>query len=851
MINLHDILHAGNGQLFGDAGAELFTDFCFDSRRVHAGELFVAVKTERGDGHLYMQEALQGGATGLMCTRPPEFDTSGTTVIVVRDVEAGLLSWAKVVLRKYRTTVIAVTGSTGKSTAKEAIARVLGVRHPVFKSPASYNGKFGLPLALGKLGAEHRLAVLEFGTDRFGEMAQLVEATQPKVGVVTNIAHKHTARLGNIQNIAQQNAILIESLPAEGVALLNYDDDLTREMGNKTKARRYTFGLDTGTAYGADMMAYNLVAARDKTGFDLRAGRERYVGKWVPILGIHQLYSILAALAVGIHFEVPLEEGLRALTNLEPLPGRLNPLEGKNNSLIIDDSYNATPGSTLAALDFLKAIKIPTRKERTIFVLGDMDDLGGYAVRGHIDAGRRAAEVADLMITVGELGAVAGRAAVENGLPRENVRITYSHSDASAILEETLSANDIVLVKGGVETRMERVTTRLIANESDRVHLARQENAFELVQPARPVRPTWIEIDKTAIADNVRALKQHVGPNCALMAVVKANAFGHGAIPVSTTALLNGADYLGVATVNEAIELRESGIDAPILVLGFTPPWAGQQAIRYNLTVTLYDLEIARALDRVASEMNAKLTAHIKIDTGMSRLGLLPDQVIPFFRSLRNLKNIVVEGIYTHFSVADESAGFTYEQLRIFLDLVQPLKVGGFDFKYVHAANSAATLAYPETHLGMVRPGMAIYGLSPGGVALLPGMRPAMTWKTTIAQVKRLPPGTFVGYGNTYKTRGEELIAVIPVGYADGFRRAPNHWGEVLVRGQRAPLVGRVSMDQTMINVTHIENVAIGDEVVLIGQQGEDQITAEMVAEKLGTSSYEVVSTILPRVPRV
>jgi alanine racemase len=436
-------------------------------------------------------------------------------------------------------------------------------------------------------------------------------------------------------------------------------------------------------------------------------------------------------------------------------------------------------------------------------------------------------------------------------MPRENVRMTYSQADAGAILEDALTESDIVLVKGGAETRMERVTARLIANEPDRAKLARQENAFDLVQPTRPIRPTWIEIDKAAIAANVRALKQHIGPNCTLMAVVKANAFGHGAIPVSTTALLNGADYLGVATVNEAIELRESGIDAPILILGFTPPWAAQQAIRYNLIVTLYDLEVARALDRIAGEMNAKLVAHIKIDSGMSRLGLLPDQVIPFFRSLRNLKNIVPEGIYTHFSVADESAGYTYEQLRVFLDLVQPLKVGGYEFKYIHAANSAATLSFPETHQTMVRCGMAIYGLSPGGVPLLPGMRPALTWKTTIAQVKRLPPGTFVGYGNTYKTRGEEMIAVIPVGYADGFRRAPNHWGDVLVHGQRAPIVGRVSMDQTMINVTGIDNLAIGDEVVLIGEQGEEKLTAEMVAERLGTSSYEVVSTILPRVPRV
>jgi alanine racemase len=851
MINLHDLLHAGNGQLFGDAHAEIFNDFCFDSRRIEPGQLFIALKTERGDGHQFMQEAVKGGATGLVCTRPPEFDTEGLTVVVMRDVESALLSWTKVVLQRYGTTVIGVTGSTGKSTTKEAIAKVLGVRHTIYKNPASFNGRLGLPLALGKLGPDHRLAVLEFGTDRFGEMAQLVEATRPTVGVITNISHKHIGRLGTLENIAHQNGVLIQSLPPEGVAILNEDDEQVRAMRSMTKARIYTYGLDpAGTAFGADMIAYNIVTARDKTGFDIRHSRDRYRGRWVNLLGIHQLYCVMAALSVGLHFDVSIEDGLRALTELSPLPGRLSPLEGLNGSFLLDDSYNATPESTVAALDFLHAVRRKLPHERTIFVLGDMDDLGTYAVRGHLDVGKRVAETADVLITIGELAATASRAAVDYGMSREQVRVTFSHQDAVGLLREMAQPTDVILVKGGTNARLERVTAALLANEADRMALPRQESAYERVEAQRPIRPTWIEIDKTVIAENVRILKGHVGADCALMAVVKANAFGHGAIAVATTALLNGANYLGVATVSEAIELRDAGIDAPILVLGYTPPWAIQQAIRYRLAVTLYDLELARMFDRSAADMNATLITHIKIDSGMGRLGLLPDQVIPFFRSLRNLPHLQAEGVFTHFSAAESDPDYTFEQLRIFLELVTAVKVGGFDLKYIHAANSAATLSYPEAHLNMVRPGMAIYGLSPG-VDLLPGMRPALTWKTTIAQVKRLPPGSYVGYSNAYQTKGQETIAVIPVGYGDGFRRAPHTWGEVLVQGQRAPLVGRVSMDQSMINVTHIPGVTIGDEVVLIGKQGEAQLTTAEVAQKLKTTSYEVVSTILSRVPRI
>jgi Alr-MurF fusion protein len=250
--------------------------------------------------------------------------------------------------------------------------------------------------------------------------------------------------------------------------------------------------------------------------------------------------------------------------------------------------------------------------------------------------------------------------------------------------------------------------------------------------------------------------------------------------------------------------------------------------------------------------MNATINVHVKIDTGMSRLGLLPEQVMPFFRSFKNLRNLHLEGIFTHFSSSESDPDYTYEQLRVFNTVVNPLKASGFQFTYIHAANTAAALNIPETRFNMVRCGIGVYGIDPGIEAPLPGdFRAGMNWKTTIAQVKTLPPGTLVGYNNTYETTDTEQIAVIPVGYADGFRRAPNNWGEVLVGGQRAPIVGRVSMDQTMINVTDIPGVNIGDEVVLIGRQGDQQITADDVATQLGTSAYEVVSTILPRVPRV
>jgi alanine racemase len=229
-------------------------------------------------------------------------------------------------------------------------------------------------------------------------------------------------------------------------------------------------------------------------------------------------------------------------------------------------------------------------------------------------------------------------------------------------------------------------------------------------------------------------------------------------------------------------------------------------------------------------------------------LGVPARDALPFFRHLTNLDHLELEGIYTHFSSADSDPDYTAGQVRVFRDVIRPLRASGFNFAYIHAANSAGTLAAKDNHFNMVRVGLAMYGLSPSpALALPPGARPALSWKTMIAQVKTLPSGHPVGYGNTYLTHGDERVAVIPVGYADGFRRALSGKGEVLVHGQRAPVIGRVSMEKTVINVTHIPDVTVGDEVVLIGQQGDECITADEIASKLDTISYEVLTGIQPR----
>ncbi len=375
-----------------------------------------------------------------------------------------------------------------------------------------------------------------------------------------------------------------------------------------------------------------------------------------------------------------------------------------------------------------------------------------------------------------------------------------------------------------------------------------------------PLRPAWVEVDLGAIERNTRQLVGIVGRGVELMAMVKANAYGHGAVQVSRAALRGGAQWLGVFAAGEGLELRRAGIDAPVLVVGATPPRWLPAAIAQQLVLTVSAAESAAAVDAAAHALGTRARVHVKIDTGMGRLGLLPEGVEEFARSVSKLSNIEIEGAFTHFAVADtpDARGvkgwgldYTQQQLAQFRMAVERLEQLGIPLRYRHAANSPATLRLPAAHFNLVRSGILIYGLDPSpDVPCPPGFDPALAFKTEIALVKAVPAGAYVSYGATFQTTRPTRLAVLMTGYADGWRRAPRRGGAVLVRGQRAPIVGRICMDQTMVDVTDIAGVREEDEVVLIGRQGAEEIRAEEVAADLQTNNYEVVTTISARVER-
>ena len=371
------------------------------------------------------------------------------------------------------------------------------------------------------------------------------------------------------------------------------------------------------------------------------------------------------------------------------------------------------------------------------------------------------------------------------------------------------------------------------------------------------LRPTWLEIDLSALANNVRLLRRRIGPDRILYAVVKANAYGHGADIVAPAALRAGANRLAVAALNEAVSLRQAGLEAPILVLGYTPPDDAETLLELSLTATVYDRRTALAFADAAARQGKRMAVHLKVDTGMHRLGVDHDAAFELCAQIDRNDHLQVEGIYTHFSTASQAdQGYAREQLRRFSTLLSTLARAGCRPPIAHAANSAATLALPDAHLDAVRCGILLYGLSPGSECPAPPqMRPVLSWKARIAQVRRLSAGEPVSYGNTWRAPQDCAVAVVPVGYADGFPRSPRTWQNVLIGGREAPIVGRVCMDQTVVDVTRIVDSGVDvlqdDEAVLIGRQVGRAISADTVAARLDTIHYEVTSRLMARLPRI
>lgn len=366
----------------------------------------------------------------------------------------------------------------------------------------------------------------------------------------------------------------------------------------------------------------------------------------------------------------------------------------------------------------------------------------------------------------------------------------------------------------------------------------------------------WAEVDLDAIAHNAWEIRRMTGRHAEVMGVVKADAYGHGAMQVARTLLDNGVTRLAVSMLDEAIQLRRSGIEVPILILSYTDPARAEEIIEYDVTQTVFSHDLAQALSDTAVRLGKKVKIHIKIDTGMTRVGFMPGySAVKNVLQISKLPHIIIEGLFTHFASADEQdKSYTYMQFERFMSICNELSRVGLYIPVKHAANSAAWMEFPEMHLDMVRPGIILYGLYPSDEVDRSRihLKPAMTLKANVILVKDVEKGTSISYGRMFTTSRDSRIATIPIGYADGFSRLLNGKAQVLINGELAPVCGKICMDQCMVDVTHLKNeVHVGDEVVLFGKQGGEEISVDSIAASIGTINYEIVCIVGKRIPRV
>jgi len=831
-LTIEQIVTITQGKLLSGVLTSPLSGFSTDSRFIKPGELFIALQGKAFDGNDFAAEALSKGAAGAVISQVSASTPPGPgNVILVRDSVEAIQLIASAYRQWFPVKAIGITGSTGKTIVKDMLTGIMSRCLRVLSTPLSFHGQIGLPLTLFSLKQEHQLLVLELGISRQGEMEKLAAMAGLSCAVLTNISEAHLEHLGSIDNVAAEKRKIFTGFTTnEHAAILNNDDPFCREIAASLKCPIVTFGLEQE----ADFRAERIEPAGSKgSWFTLKhpGGRDRL---YLNAPGKHNIYNGLAAIAAAWTLGADLEAIRRGLEEFHLPQMRLeihttSVLE--ENVTIINDTYNASPASMRGALEALREM---AGRHRTIAILGDMLELGNFSVTAHEMIGDEVQlHGIDILITIGELARNIGRKAMARGMSAELIFHCQDTVEAAELLRSQIREGDFLLFKGSRLLQLDLLAAQFIGG----------------------IRPTKLIIDLGAIAHNVRIIKERVGPGVKIMAVVKSGGYGHDSRKVADVVLKNGTDYLAVAVPDEGIFLRKAGFEqTPVLVMGPTLEHEAIKLVKYRLAQTVDSTGIVTAIEREAAKVAMRLPVHLKIDTGMGRIGLQPAEVDDFVDFVRTCPQVIIEGIMTHLSSADDRTAddFTRHQLDIFRHIVDRLEKRGITIPLKHVAASAGILFFPEAWFNMVRPGILLYGLCPDNEQQLNfGFRPAASFVTRIAHIKTVPANTPISYKRSFITTRESRIATLPVGYYDGYNRLLSNKAHVLVRGVRAPIVGNITMDMTMVDISLIPEARVGDEVVLFGSQQGNEIQLGELARLCGTIHYELIGNISARVSRV
>lgn len=787
---------------------------CIDSRRiVHpAHTLFFALKTERRNGHLFIKQCYEKGVRCFVVSERADYSSyADAYFLLVQDTLQALQQLAAHHRKQFSIPVIGITGSNGKTIVKEWLYQLLGDAFTIARSPKSYNSQVGVPLSVWQLEPHHTLAIFEAGISQKDEMHVLQSIIQPTIGVFTNLGDAHQEGFVSAKEKFQEKGLLFEH-----ASTIIYTPEQSAGFTFQPSASQEIITWGSDAAHQLQLLKTEKHAQTSSICF---RWKDEIIEATVPFTDEASLHNALTCITVCLHLQMNVKELQQKLMQLKPVSLRLELKKGNHHCTLINDSYSADVNSFELALNFLMQQKQHSTKT---IILSD------FATSKEQEAA-----------TYQSLAQLINSHAVSKVVTVGTVIQTY--------FTPLLSSNIQYHSFAAIDELIHHLPTIGFANEAILIKGARSFGLEELMPLLeQQVHQTVLEINLSAIANNIKAIRSQLKPGVKLMAMVKAFSYGSGSYEIANTVQYHGVDYLAVAFADEGVELRKAGITLPIMVMN--PEAVTFDAlIEYNLEPELYSIQITHAFAAyLQQEGLSNYPVHIKIDTGMHRLGFMPHELPMLLEVLQKENLFSVQSVFSHLAAAEDGSedAFTNEQAKQFDEACKAIESITGERFLKHISNTSGILRHAHLQYDLVRMGIGLFGIASTSHL----MEEALTLKTTIAQIKHLEPGATVGYNRKGIITKPSVIATVRIGYADGYPRSlSNGVGAMLIRGMQAPVIGSVCMDMTMLDVTHIAGVQEGNEVVVFGKQ----LSINQIAKWSGTIPYEIMSGISQRVKRV
>jgi alanine racemase len=814
-LNSAEIAGIVNGRLTGPPDI-LVTEIVTDSRQLiyMEGLIFFAISGKNHNGHLFIDSLYLKGIRVFVIDKEYEkfSEYSNASFILVKNTIQALQLLAAYKRKAFRSPVIAVTGSAGKTVVKEWLAEIIGQGSPVVRSPKSYNSQVGVPLSVWKLEDKYKYGIFEAGISHSGEMENLRKVIDPDIGVITNIGDAHRENFPDDQTKAAEKLILFKNSKTIIYCrdqMLIHNSVLNNPILRSKNLTDWSFKSRDAKVYAETTLlpgghtGIHIVYGGKTNDFEIPFCDRASVENAVTVASV--------CLSIGIAVDI-ISKGLKGLVSVAM---RMEMKSGINNCQLIEDYYNSDPGSLGMALEYLRS----QRGRRPTLILSDF-----------VQSGRDAKElyggVASLIKKTGIEKFIGIGTALSGNRELFGINSLFFNTTEEFVRNFSPGnfRNEIILLKGARVFEFEKIGKLL----------------------EQQIHQTVLEINLDAVAHNLNEIRSHLDPDTRVMAMVKAFAYGAGPSEIAALLEYHRVSYLGVAYADEGVELRNGGVTLPIMVMN-PDPSASEVMIAYNLEPELFSFESFHSFTETAARHGlAGYPVHIKIDTGMHRLGFMPEEVKPLAGMLKTKECIKIVSVFSHLAASEDPAldHFSRKQVEVFLKAAGQIQESiGYPF-IRHILNSSGIARMPEYQFEMVRPGLGIYGIgNPDGFSL----RSAGRFRTRISQIKVVRAGEPVGYSCADVSDYDRTIAILPVGYADGLsRRLGNRTGNLFIREKRVPIIGNICMDMCMADVTGLD-AETGDEAEIFG----DNITIDEIALKCGTIPYEILTSIPVRVKRV